>query len=687
MKHLVLSLCLLLIGVATVGAQVPYVSCVVAQGAFQGNTQQNLDLWVAAEGKWFLFAKGPPGVHFVDVDGVLTSAGVLCSGEGWYQGPHQLETHFDLSLLEMGKDKVELEIKLEGAQGILGLPFTSDYWILPLNNSEVYVQRDGIEHLPLTSGEWFLLEAGDLLFSGEEQVLFQGQVAPLQLLQSGLLDGSFWWDPPGLSLEAGDEAVVRVKLQGPQKAGNLVLHAGKHVELGTKWSLNGNKLTVISDSGHGLVLQVPHLSPGVHELTGTLIALLPPKRGESVVTALWQGREAQLPIHIDRSWFDFDSLHYLQIDVERGSASLIMPSGNLRSVRGKPVISLPNDGLNLVIPVDHPEKPLWIGFPVAESIVREIEASQPQNASPDFFMPVFLWDQGFSWRLVTASQNWFLDATAERQLLRGKLGTVQVEAAPSGIFLSKHFESVRQDEAWHWQETIESHQGTWRSGPWLCNIDVPKEDGKVPGMAVSYRGENWFVSFTPTDVVLKYADRDWVLGTRLSSRSVWLSWDQVFRLEFTPQRLSFSYQYGEGRTINLRSKGKQGFRLHLTHGPWEAYLGHSVNESSLGLRFKHAQSQERWLSLSKLACEAKNQTLLLELNQQLGYRLTSWCTLYVEGSLGVSRYLDLNYGAGVILTPLPQVIATVGWHSDLGWQTKVGVAVPFVGRKTVTECE
>lgn len=697
MKQLLVLLLGVLLVAAPCLAQGPSILHVVEMPWEDAVIRQQAKLWVEAEGPWHVHLHSSTELKFWNDAGALITDGSLWQGSGTEQSFKTLEAQIDLPLVGPGQHSLEVQVTLEGAQGVLGLPLAEDYWILPLNNQEVEVRRKGETPIALQSGQWFLLQLDDVVLSGGTEIIWSQVV--LEAFRSdhqASLDQLIWWQDPSLCLDPGEKVKVTLNLEGPSPGGELILKPNSYLKLYFDWELGGQRLLVKAGMNQDIILVLPPLPPGVHKVQGAVQTLLPPEKASAVLNAIWQDREASLTIHVDRSWFDFESKQLIQVIPPKGvGGALLLPRGGLHHVQKEDKILVEDDGLDVLIPLANPARPLWIGLPLAETVAWSLAEQDLASESQDFFLPIFLWDKKFSWRLVTRSGSWFFAGGKEHQVLRGKIGSLQVEASTDTLAVFSLGEETEQDGPWYWRQNQEVWRGTLSQGAWLVNVELPRGEGKDPALAIQYHGLSWRGRLSPKDLELSYTAETWSAGTRLGTRTFWVEMIKGdLRFEINPSHFKLDYKQEES-SLNLQIDADMGYYLKLSSKPWEAYVRkNSQGEGELGVRFKEPRAREPWLFLTKAAGQVKNGLVLLELEQQVGYILSPWCTLYVEADLGVSLWgeddlcrLHLGYGAGLILTPAPYVLASVGWHSREGWYLKAGVVVPFIGRKRLSDSE
>jgi hypothetical protein len=677
-------------------AEQPVIRHVVDEPSAKSIIYQSFDLWIDAIGSWCLRGQNSSGLAFLDRDGSIVEEGKLICGDGSQDLSHTMEVHVEPVTLGPGTHRLDMELVLEGAQGILGLPLASGTWILPLNSEHVSVQTSDDERTFLPSGQWFLLQSEDRIFYDGQEIWSHSP--PVEA--AGILDvqsqSELWWDEEPLGLETGERRTFRIYLTGPSFGGELVLRSNDYLHIdGAAWFLEGRQLTSTVTPDGTVTLRIPVLPPGVHKLHGTLQALLPPPSGQGELWALWQGTIAHRIVRIDRSWFDHGGIQRIQVDT---TSPLIMPSGRIRSMHGRGEVSVKEGRLNAVVPVSNPGQPIWTGLPLSDSIVwaPEIESSDPE----DLFLPVLLWDDGLSWRLITSSGPWFLDVTAERQLasLRGRHGSVRLEASMryEKVVITHGWNGAWSADGWRWWESAEVIKGAYGQGNWLWTIGVPRGSGNLPSLKLRYERDGVLLQMSKDDVRLKLSSKMLSWGIGLQSQTLWMErLEPHLRLELRPRHLKFDYCLTDVGDVRLQWNMGRSIQVDVTADPWDAYLRYESNQvPEWGLRYQKASSQGRFLSATKGALQVKNHTVMVEARGEMGYVLSPWCTPYVETGLVASIYgpggqvlTHWTYGGGLILKPLPQIVAAVGWNSDQKWHVKAGVVVPFVGRKTQVRSE
>ena len=651
----------------------------------QASFNQPMDLCIEGDGPWSLWADADFGLSFTNLAGELVQQGRIASGVGPGQSTHVLDVSLELGPFGVGRHQLGLKVTLEGAQGILGLPLSTAYWVLPLNSDQVQVFREGQGFIAVPSGRWFLLQERDGLYYGEKEVVRPSvQVEALQVLRDEE-HVHFWWDTVPSKLEPAAWGKVKLLIKGPSPGGEFALRTNPNLRLGDPWTLEGEVLDSVT-MGDSLILSLPSLGPGIYELQGSVQALLPLSGGEGGIWASWQGREVGHSMEIDRSWFDFAEEQNVSVDT---SSPLLLPSGTIQR-RGMGKITVLGDALDVIIPLENPREPIWTGLPLLESTTWR---PQPDEAwSEDFFLPVFLWDQGFSWRLVANSGSWFFDASAERQhvSLRGQARTIRVERNSVGsITLSSSVPSFAGDGGWRWQETSHLRRGTYHKGNWRWTLDIPRDAEEIPSLTARYSDQRFGLLMTSQDISFRLTSDNWSWGAGLNPLALWIRSQRApLRVEVGRGRIRLDYKPEARGQMNLEMDAK-GLQLDLSAEPWQANLSLDSNGSVFGLRYRRAFSEGPWRFATQGGLQFRNELILTEVKGQLGLELGPACTLYVEGLVNHNHHLkkgwgetNFRYGGGVIVRPLPELVTLLGWDSQKQWQLKIGVVVPFVGRKS-----
>lgn len=692
MHRSVLALLITLLYSALCLGKGPVIGCTIEDLAGSATFTQSLDLWIETDGPWYLWAETEDCLRFSNEEGQFVPVGQLASGVGPGESSHHFDYCFDVSLLEIGPTKIDMQVSLEGAQGVLGLPVSTQYWILPLDSDQVRVLREEDGYLGVSASEWFLLSEGDRVFYGVKEILKKSAKVESAQVHAQKTQIDLWWDSNPRRLEPGAWGTVRLILCGPSPGGELILGANSNLHLGDIWVLGGKSLDTVPVED-GVVLSLPALGPGKHELKGSVQALLPLPGGGGEIWAWWQGRKAWRMLEIDRSWFDHDGLQTIPVNT---TSPFVLPNGAIRHQHGKGEVTVQDGVLDVLIPLDHPKEPIWTGLPLLESTTWSPKGKEVRPS--DFFLPIFLWDDGFSWRLLAKSGPWFLDATGERQIfsVQGKSRSVEVSLDREGktFRVSSNPPTSLAKGSWRWQETSLYRKGTYHQGRWLWSLEVPRAQGELPTLAARYSGERFSLETDFQDLSLRCATETWSWGARLKPGILWLDLQEPpLRLVVERGRVKLDYRPQERRQLKLEWDAER-LRFDLVAEPWEAYFTAHHKDSTYGVRYRRAGAKGPWLAATKAGVELKNHTFLAETQNQLGYVLGSSCTLYVEGTANASfnsqegrRQTNFRYGAGLIAHPLPQVVALVGWDNEQQWHLKFGVALPFVGRKSFIHFE
>ncbi len=683
-------LVLVLFVAASCQAQVPHIKISHEGFATHFSTQQALELWTNSQTEWQLRIEASAGLGFVTQESSKPMNSQFWQGSGGGCKELSLDLCFDLTVYGQDSQQYTLEIALEGAQGILGLPLRERYWILALNSDGVVVKRED-QIIPLGSGQWFLTEPEDRIYLDQERVYLGTAVFTPLALPSVLSSTEMWWEPV-LPVEAGERSGVSLNLRGPLPSGKLMLQASPKVALSDEWVLEpaGTRLPTYY-LGDDLVIELPALGQGEYQLNGSLLALLPTVAQNAQVTAFYDQLQSTLQLPITRTWFDFDRVQVIQLGRERPAekGSLLLPDGSSRYVGPNTTIGVKAEGLDLIIPLNQPQTPHWIGTPLTESELWELPDAT--DVPDEFFLPIFLWDGGLKWRLVTKSGPWFLDANKHRKIIRGQIGSVKFMCQEGRIDLLRGEHSLDHDGSWLWFQDNATRRGTWQQGNWSATVEIPRGTEPTPFLKVRYVDDTWRFSLEPRDLSLSYREPHFTWGFRWGTKSLWLElFSGQVRLEMKSSELSLGFKPGLGPSYGLHFKSVTSWQAEVQDEWWEAY----VRPDGWGARLKIPGAHGPWRFLTLASGQMKNGLVLGELEQRVGYVLSPQCTVYVLGSLRSNSSLahsgqswSLDYGVGLVYQPLPQIITDLSWNKSSGWQFRGGVVVPFVGRNKESRSE
>lgn len=673
MKKLMLVIGAFLLCAGSLGAQGP-------MATLEAETTYMMDLWIHGGEAWSLGASASVGLGFLDQDGQRVTKGLISSGIGTLQESIQLNVALDSAQLGQGVHSLKLHLKLVGAQGILGFSLASDYWLLPLNSGDVWLERESEGKVAIPDGKWCLLEDGERVFYAGEEVLLPK--AELQVLGDRIQEVSqrdLWWESSFLNLKAGDEGEIKLNLQGPSEGGELTLGSNEYLEL--EWGLES--------------LYIPPLPPGIHEIALSVLALLPPQGVQGEIWASWQGQEARLKVPIDRKWFEYGGIQEIQVDTD---APLLLPNGRVTRPNGMATVSVENKGLNVIVPMGNPKEVIWVGLPLAESVLWSIKTPEEKDPEKDFVIPIFIWDEGLTWRLVAGSEPWFLDVTEDRTRFKGRFGAINVETSQGQVSVTSTPHGLHKQGGWHWLEDADVRKGVFSLGKWQWRLTIPRQSQQPPSLGVQYSGESLRLRVTQKNAELRFSYDTWAWGGGLAPKNLWNLWVETvsphIRLEADSQGVTFQYRSEHLQKVKLHLDPEKNLEALLKFDPWEAIFRIKPQGcAEIGLRYQGVTSRGSLLSVTKGAVQVKNQVVLAEVQGQLGYVLSPNCTIYAEGALGATMgrqgvlQSHFRYGGGLIFKPLPQLLASVGWNNHQGWQFKAGLVIPFVGRKTESNFE
>jgi len=374
------------------------------------------------------------------------------------------------------------------------------------------------------------------------------------------------------------------------------------------------------------------------------------------------------------SWLNYHGRQLIRI--AEGSGPLLLPDGRLAGDGA--AVSVPGGTLDVVLPLHSPHTPIWTGLPFSDAVEWSLEPREDSFASG--FVPILLWDQGFTWRIAAWSDPALMHAYPKGVKL--SWGPLLLEGLPGGLRASLSVRSHAAEGNWEWQRTSAGYRGSWQEGRWRLTVDLPAQEGQTPACSVQYRSEKLRLQLDPGDLRFQFAEGGWSWGAAAASGTIWLERrDRSFRLALQGERLKADWRPDGQSRFGLLLDPKE-VRLEGQLPPWEGYARCSAEGPELGLRFRQAWAKGRWLFASRGAWQLKDGRVLWEVGQTAGYVLSPWCTLYAEGVLGFGPEPAWRAGLGAVFTPKPNLVAAAGWDSQRGLHWKAGIVLPLGGRET-----
>lgn len=642
--------------------------------------EQIFDLLIQSMDVWDLELTLQDGYSFIDEKQQAQGTSLVWSGIGFEQAQRSLAVEIETVDWSKSNYQFSVEFVLKGARGVLGVPLPEEYWVLPLNSDDVVLVNSAGEARPLLANTWHRVDAEERVLFGQMELKRFNQEQELKHLTVNTKVPRVSWQPSVLSGDVGQLLPLTLTIEGPSMAGLLLLTPGEFVELKTDWFLNGDLLPSEWDQEGNLLLTLPQLTAGTYKLEGTLQTELPFRATTTKVQASYEKQVAELEVNLARSWFDFDEKQKIQLQ-SREELTLLLPRGKIQSIQGQTELLVPTSGLNVLLPLENPRQPIWIGTAWSESKIHGLNNIVVQN----FCVPILIWDQGFDWRLITKIGSWLLDFGSDFQTINGNIGNAELRLQKGKLSLVHQTPVQVLEDEWYWRETDRIRQGIWSKGAWAFNLELPKEHGEKADFTVGYKGEHWKAYLSPRELSFNYKQETWGVGASLAKEVIWLQ-TCGDRLTFSlyPQQFNVDYQGIGDWQASLCLGSDKNWHVQLQAKQFELY----ANNKAGGLRFKQSFQKDHWLALYQFGLEHKNQKTFSAYKQRLGYTIQPWCTIYLEGDLLVTwppkrnqLIGQVNFGCGLVLTPKPQLIASVHWDQRAGWDFKAGIVIPFVKQK------
>ena len=647
----------------------PVISTVVRPFEQAVSLTQAFELWVDEPGRWQLSLICPHG---------LTLDQPLWQGNGGGYERRAVDIGVNSAALGEGLHRLKLEIIMEGAQAILGLPCAGEYWILPLNGPHVRIINARGLPLEITNEEWVLVEEGaEVFFNGSR--LERPQQKALSAPSPAAAGGALRWVAEGLHLEAGEKQEVVLALTGPLPVSQLELFCGPDLAIGGSWDLGGRLLMSESLSSTQNVLKLPPLGPGDHLLRGYVRALLPREARRTSLRASLPGSEAVLAITIGRDWFDFSHLHFLQLDraASGGDLPLLMPDGGLHYPGDGPVLAR-SPRLAAVVPLAAPDCPVWVGVPLGEIAPFPF---QPGPAPSQFILPVLVWDPDFTWRLIAKREEWLLDLSGKHSQVLGKVGPLLLTAADGRMTVANQLNHYQDSHGWRWWKGFSRTGGAWSGATWGFTFEIPR--GQKPYFSLQYAGAGVRARVSADDAVLSLERGKLNFGFRWKTKGLWVrALDQSWRLDVDRDRLKLQAAVGSSFNCSLQANFGQKWVLNVDGELTEFYVsGERLQMEEWGVRFRMPNSAGPRHALTTGAAQLRDGIALFEIAHQQGYRFSPRLAIYARATVrGMDGKVHFNCGAGLIYTPLPQLLGNLDWDWEGGWRFRAGIAIPLLRR-------
>lgn len=643
--------------------------------------QLPFDLWIEASESWNLTFTGSQ--TWFPAEGLLARI----PGFGDFSGKETLSVLLDGGLLGGGRHELEVGIELKGAQGILGLSQSKDYWVMPLNTKVASLKRKDGTISSLPNYQWSVVGEDDDILLADKPVVFKEKeeiVAGLTLGGSSASRKNLNFRPAEISLEAGKEGEVALILPGPQPPGELIFKAPSYLLLSSFWSLEGRQLELEHCPERDMwFLSLPPLEQTMNVLQGKLQATLP--TAKHVELAAYYGTEkAVLPVFLQKGWFGQDFLTSLEITEEgeaRAGIPFLLPDGTIRSTDRRGRLIFTSQTFGPILRVNDPRELIWMG---PYTGVRK-EIKKTDGPLPNYLVPVFTWNGNFSWRLIGKLEDMFIDTEGSSDIIRGRVGSFQLAGRADMLQLSlAPYEFSKQ--GWYWSEDHHKRLISWQEKGWGLELGLPKREFEKPYFAFRFLQKGWNIRVSTEDVALSYDAERWRMGGSLNKRLLWVKLKKAgLRLEMDRKEAKLIYRSSRYGKWQLSYKKEQSLYLRGKQGPWEIFLAKENRGWQGGIRLNTVYFCDPWQIALKGAYRVGSNLVLAELGYTLGLNVSDLWSLYLKNTFQYTTSLaagnktqDYHYELGVVFRPSSYGMAQIGWAKGEGLVWKLGVALPLI---------
>ncbi|NLJ80752.1 MAG: hypothetical protein GX335_06995 [Firmicutes bacterium] len=682
---------LLILGVSSCAGQ-PLFTFTLAPGEVK-NAVLDFEYWIEASEDWILSFRCASGLNLFGKEEDPLPAAAF-KGKGPAQARQSLKVVLDSAKFNLGSQKAEIAIELNGAQGILGLSSQGNYWIMPLNSEDVCVGRASGDEVCLEDYQWFLLSGDDRVIWGDRRINVGNGSLQAEKMRPGTKGGDsrLSWSPSSLLLDAGEKVSLSLQLPGPAPAQRLVFSKPEDLLLSSIWVLEGYCLKIENEPGAtSLVLAIPPLTAKQNQLRGSIQALLPQNSGPSKVLATYGKEEALLKVFRSKGWFDRPSLEQIEICDEQGALGAVpclLPGGIIRYTNQEGELSFYGERFGPLFVPSSRDGLVWISPGTGGLLHKFLLTEEAELEIPDFVFPVLILDPDFSWRLTAKSGSWFLNADPKKQVLRGQIGPIRVRAEEGQFHFWSGLNQPLNWGEWLWAENQREKAGTWQKGSWSVGVAFPRETGKNPTFRLEHRRGGYRVKLSPSDLEFSYGTGDWSLGAGLKERLLWVNLDkEKFRLELKKESLQLDYgTVSRGRWL-FRSHMQRPFYLQYRRGAREFYLGKDREDGwRAGFGWDAFYANGSWQGVLKNSWWVGGGLVLGEIAHTLKYELSDYWAIYARNTLQLSS--PWNKGAvfssqhelGLLCQPSAYWFNQLGWNNKSGLVWRIGLAWPLIGR-------
>jgi hypothetical protein len=626
---------------------------------------QSLQLWIPVSDEWEARLEGDPVLRHRIAGGEWHKAGSSFAGKG---SAGQVLT-WDLGV-DPGWAAPRLYIwrgvlHLHGTPGLVWLE-SDHFQVLPLNSHEFTVfGTDGLTHL--RPGEWYV-------FPEPVEIRWRDAVAPIRgsvaskmsaLGEQPQASGAAWLQG-SVSLDAGESALLTLRLTGPSPAGILSITLPQQLILQEPWKASTGWIEQWFDGAWNM--NIPELGFGeVLEITGIAIAALPHQETWLAVRASWHGALVDLPVFIGRGWFTepprLSLTAFSQGEPVPGAEFVFVDGARESTGASGKLWARVKPGLQPVFPVGDPKNPLWVTAMAGLPLAVEAEAVERAQGQAGIFGGVLVGSDG-SQAFVHGPG---FSIHSEDGACHGELavGPWQGEMGQGKFAVRWRGPSeTYQDGSWVWQGRGDGWRGHYRAE--RLRLGVELGIGHVPRIQILLDEAGIGAAFSGRRVTVRWANEHIGVGADWGNSRAWITWKpHNLRFSASPRGWRVQHHTPEGTlSLSLDREGSTRFDAAWEH--LRVFIQGSHKEFQWGM----AVLGEGWAG----AMHVVNTHYVVELRRGQLVPLSEGLALFGQASLQLQPHgLSSRWVAGLQLTPLPWLggMASYDSHDGIRWQLGV----------------
>ncbi len=203
---------------------------------------------------------------------------------------------------------------------------------------------------------------------------------------------------------------------------------------------------------------------------------------------------------------------------------------------------------------------MWVGGAAGRNRAPPSFPTRPPRPPSQFILPVFVWDQDFTWRLIAKREEWLLDLSGKHSQVLGKVGPLLLTAADGRMTVANQLNHYQDSQGgWRWWKGFSRTGGAWSGATWGFTFEIPR--GRKPYFSLQYAGAGVRARVSADDAVLSLERGKLNFGFRWKTKGLWVrALDQSWRLDVERDRLKLQAAVGSSFNCSLQANfGQNGY--------------------------------------------------------------------------------------------------------------------------------